>query len=120
MTVGAHSVAHHDLSQLSEEEARAELADSKCELETQLGRQIRHMAFPFGGENAAREREFRLAHECGFETAVTTRSANLFPLHSQYLTSLPRLGVSGNYDAVDRFAKLESGLLIALKQRGRL
>ncbi len=119
VTIGAHSVGHHDLSQLSEEEARAELADSKCELETQLGRPIRHVAFPFGGENAVREREFRLAHECGFETAVTTRSANLFPSHSEYLNALPRLGVSGNYDAVARFEKLESGVLTALTQRGR-
>lgn len=117
VTIGAHSVGHHDLSQLSEQEARAELAESKNVLEAQLQRPIRHLAFPFGGEKAATEREFRLARECGFETAVTTRSANLFASHSGHLSALPRLGVSGNYDAVSRFAKLESGLLTALRGR---
>ena len=119
VTIGAHSVGHHDLRQLGEQDARAELADSMRDLEVQLARPVRHLAFPFGGEKAVGGREFRLARECGFETAVTTRSANLFHAHANHLTTLPRLGVSGNYDATARFAKLESGLLAALQRRGR-
>lgn len=118
VTIGAHTAGHHDLSQLDEHQARAELAESKRMLESRLHRLVRHLAFPFGGENAVGERDFRLARECGFETAVTTRSGNLFLGHANLLTALPRLGVSGNYDAVERFAKLESGLLTALAHRG--
>ncbi|RYD72422.1 MAG: hypothetical protein EOP84_23190 [Verrucomicrobiaceae bacterium] len=118
VSIGAHTIGHHDFSQLSESEARVELSDSKRELEAQLKRPVRHLAFPFGGRKAVGERDFQLARECGFETAVTTRSANLFRAHAQHLTALPRLGISGNYEAVPRFKKLESGLLTAIEQQG--
>ena len=118
-TVGAHTVTHPALRLLGDDEARAEMAGSRRQLEAQLGGPVRHLAFPFGGANAVGAREFRLAQDCGFSTASTTRAANLFPAHARHLTALPRLTVSGNFPVPDRARKLESGLLAAREWRGR-
>ena len=118
-TIGAHTVTHPVLRLLGDEETRAEMADSRHQLEVQLGGPVRHFAFPFGGANAVGAREFRLAQDCAFATATTTRGANLFPAHARHLTALPRLTVSGNFPVPDRARKLESGLLAAREWRGR-
>ncbi len=117
VTIGAHTVTHPVLRLLGEAEALAEMADSKRQVEAQLGGPVRHLAFPFGGANAVGSREFRLANEAAFSTATTTRCANLFPAHARHLTALPRLTVSGNYPAPDRVRKLESGLLSARERK---
>ena len=38
-----------------------------------IGRPVRHFAYPYGKATDAGSREFALAKECGFETAVTFR-----------------------------------------------
>ena len=119
VTIGAHTVTHPVLRRLGEAEARVEMADSKRQLEAQLGGPVRHLAFPFGGANAVGAREFQLARDAGFSTATTTRCANLFPAHARHLTALPRLTVSGNFRVPDRVRKLESGLLSAREWKGR-
>ena len=119
VTIGAHTVTHPVLRRLGDAEALAEMADSKRQLEAQLGGPVRHLAFPFGGANAVGVREFRLAGEAAFATATTTRCANLFPAHARHLTALPRLTVSGNFPVPDRARTLESGLLSARERQGR-
>lgn len=120
VTIGAHTVGHYSLNRLDDDEVRHEMAESKRELEVQLDREVRHFAYPFGGRNAAGPREFALARECGFATAVTTRSANLFPRHARHPMALPRIGVSGNYrPPLSRLRQAETGLLTAREQYGR-
>lgn len=116
-TIGAHTVTHPVLRLLGDDAARAEMADSRRQLEIQLGGPVRHLAFPFGGANAVGAREFRLAGEAAFTTATTTRCANLFPAHARHLTALPRLTVSGNFPPADRMRKLESGVLTARERK---
>jgi peptidoglycan/xylan/chitin deacetylase (PgdA/CDA1 family) len=113
VTLCAHTVAHSTLNRLSEADALEELSDSKTEIESKLGRPTRHLAFPFGGRNAVGEREFHLAGKAGFQTAFTTRSANLFPAHAGYLDRLPRLTLNGNWNLISLIEQLESGLLPA-------
>jgi peptidoglycan/xylan/chitin deacetylase (PgdA/CDA1 family) len=119
VTIAAHSGRHTDLRLFTESEAREELRESKEILEHEIGRSVRHLAYPFGGKNAVGEREFRLAGECGFKTAFTTRYGNLFAAHSRYLRALPRLTLSGNYPPIPRLEKLESGLIPAIENRFR-
>ncbi len=120
VTIGAHGVAHHTLNRLSDADAWNEMALAKSQLEAQLGQEVRHLAFPFGGSNSVGRREFELAAKCGFVTAVTTRSGNLFAEHARHLHSLPRLGLSGNYQMpATRLRNLESGALTAVAHRGR-
>ncbi|MEI9896264.1 MAG: polysaccharide deacetylase family protein [Chthoniobacter sp.] len=115
VTIGAHTVGHHSLNRLTDAEVHAEVLDSKVEIEAQLKREVRHFAYPFGGENAVDEREFQLARSAGFTTMLTTRMANLFPEHRGLLDRLPRLGVSGNYPVVGNLRGQESGLSPALR-----
>lgn len=119
-TIGAHTVNHFDSVRLTDAELLSELNESRAIIESRIGKPVAHFAFPFGGANAVGAREFALAKKCGFKTAVTTRSANLFPAHSDHLECLPRLGVSGNYAPVpERFWLVQSGLPAAFENRFR-
>lgn len=110
VTIGAHGVTHSALALLDQEEAKLELTRSSDELAERLAKRPLHLAFPFGGPAAAVERDFALARDAGFLTAVTTRSGNLAFRHASALHSLPRIGISGNYEPVRRMRRLESGV----------
>jgi peptidoglycan/xylan/chitin deacetylase (PgdA/CDA1 family) len=117
VTIGAHTAGHHTLARLSSAELKSELVDSKAEIEAKVGKAVRHLAYPFGGRNAVGRREFELARECDYETAVTTRTGNLFRDHAWQLQALPRLGLSGNYPPLTLLNRLESGLIPARANR---
>jgi peptidoglycan/xylan/chitin deacetylase (PgdA/CDA1 family) len=93
-TVGAHTIDHPALSKLSTDEAMRQVRESKLRIESQTGEEVRHFAYPYGGREAAGEREFNLIKECGFSTATTTRSGNIFGAHKAHLECLPRIAVN--------------------------
>lgn len=99
--IGAQTVTHPSLANLSENEAGDEIEQSKRILEDTLGVGISHFAYPFGGYQNCGPREFRLARELGFRTAVTTRSCNIFPVHKEHLMSLPRKSLSADDAGVE-------------------
>src|SRR5262249_54243590 len=72
-TIGAHTVNHVMLAKASDGVARAELERGRQIVEAQLGREVAHLAYPYGGRDIVGAREFRLASEIGYRTAVTTR-----------------------------------------------
>jgi len=93
VTIGAHSKGHLALSSLSLEEAKAEVADSKKEIEQRTGKPVLHFAYPYGGKLAASVREFQVVKDSGFMTATTTRTGNIFGSHRDSLLCLPRIPV---------------------------
>ena len=70
--IGAHTVTHPKLTQIPPEEARAEIAGSKHQLEDLLGAPVTSFAYPKGRVN---ETVRALVGEAGFQRAVTTREA---------------------------------------------
>jgi peptidoglycan/xylan/chitin deacetylase (PgdA/CDA1 family) len=114
VTIGTHTVNHVMLAKASEERARRELLDGRRAVEAQIGRPVEHLAYPYGGRDTAGEREFRLATEMGFKTAVTTRPGVLFPAHRQHMTALPRLSLNGEYQDMRYFDVLLSGAATAV------
>jgi peptidoglycan/xylan/chitin deacetylase (PgdA/CDA1 family) len=98
VTIGAHTVNHYTLSQLSPAEVKNEIMGSKQRLESQLGKEVHHFAYPYGGKAEAGKREFDLVKECRFKTAVTARFAAIFPAHDQHLECLPRIFIPGGAD----------------------
>ncbi len=109
-TIGAHTLNHFAVSKLSEDEARREIAVSGKALERELGKPVRHFAYPYGNVAHAGRRDFRLAAEAGYATAVTTRMGAVYPAHARHLQALPRVMVSSKY-AEPRWLKvLASGL----------
>jgi peptidoglycan/xylan/chitin deacetylase (PgdA/CDA1 family) len=92
-TIGAHTVSHPLLSNLSESEARSEIEESRQELQMRLGAPVRHVAYPFGSSAECGPREFRLAEELGFATGVTSMRGTLRgPRYD--LFGLPRIALS--------------------------
>ena len=114
VSIGAHTTSHLALAKLSEEAARAEIADSISRIETELGRPCRHLSYPYGCAASAGPREFRIARELGLETAVTTQKGLLYPEHAQALTSLPRLSLNGDFQDIRYVKTLLSGVPFAV------
>ena len=113
VTIGAHTVSHPVLCKMSEEAVAAEMRMSKQILEKRLGRLVLHFAYPFGGRVHAGAREFRLAADCGFASAVTTRLGNVFPESDR--AALPRIFGDTNAD----IELAMTGVISAFQQRGR-
>ena len=118
-TIGAHSLSHPRLKTLPDAEAQREIIASKSRVEQELGRPIRHFAYPVGDVTSAGVRDFAFARAAGFETAVTTRPGTLVAEHALHLTALPRLSVNGLFQSVEQMRALLSGLPMALANRGR-
>ena len=119
VAVGAHTVTHPMLAKHDEARARREIADSKAIVEAKLGRPVRHLAYPVGDPTSAGPREFRLAREAGFATAVTTRPGHVFPAHAQHLHALPRISVNGLFQSEAALKSLVSGVPFLAVNRGR-
>ena len=106
-TIGAHTVHHYELAKLPLEQARSEMAQSADILLAQFGERPAHFSYPLGGPLSAGKREFELARELGFRSAVTTRPGGLYPRHAQNPHALPRVSLNGYFQSpryVDVFA----------------
>jgi peptidoglycan/xylan/chitin deacetylase (PgdA/CDA1 family) len=114
VTIGGHTVNHVMLGKAAEHEARSELKTGRDRIEATLGTEVRHLAYPYGGRDLVGPREFRIASELGYKTAVTTRPGVLFAEHAQHLTALPRLSLNGEYQAARYVKVLMSGAATAL------
>ena len=119
-TIGAHTVNHLMLKKLaSDATVRAEMEMSRAVLEAALGKRPQHLAYPVGDPTSAGPREFRIAAELGFKTAVTTRPGVLFKAHLDYLTALPRVSVNGEFQQQRYLKVLMSGAGTAFWNRFR-
>ncbi|RDJ23300.1 polysaccharide deacetylase [Bosea caraganae] len=119
VTIGAHTLSHPMLAKHPEEVARREIFESKARLEAELGIPIRHFAYPVGDPGSAGPREFALAREAGFASAVTTRPGHLFAEHAAHLHALPRVSLNGYHQSDVAVRALLSGLPFLAWNRGR-
>ena len=119
VTIGAHTVNHVRLTKVPEKTARAEMRQSAAVIESALGRRPEHLSYPVGDPTSAGPREFAIARELGFKTAVTTRPGVLFPDHREHLTALPRISLNGEYQQLRYVEVLLSGAATAIWNRFR-
>ncbi len=119
VTVGAHTKSHLAIAKLPPARALEEMAGSAARIERETGRRPLHFAFPYGDPGSAGPRDFALAREAGFKTAVTTRKGMLFPAHRPHLTALPRVSLNGEYQSLAYTALYLSGAPFALWNRFR-
>jgi peptidoglycan/xylan/chitin deacetylase (PgdA/CDA1 family) len=87
---------------------------SRAVIAAALGKAPEHLAYPYGDAKSAGAREFRIAKELGFRTAVTTRPGVLFPEHADHLTALPRVSLNGTFQDTRYIPVLMSGAATAL------
>lgn len=120
VTIGAHTVNHMMLKKVpSDATVRAEMDMSRSVIEAALGSRPQHLAYPVGDPTSAGPREFRIAQDLGFKTAVTTRPGVLFKAHGEHLTALPRLSVNGEFQRQRYVKVLMSGAGTAFWNRFR-
>jgi peptidoglycan/xylan/chitin deacetylase (PgdA/CDA1 family) len=119
VTIGAHTVNHVMLRKWPIDVVRTEMQRSVEVIEAALGRRPRHFAYPIGDAASAGPREFKLAAELGFKTAVTTRPGILFPEHREHMTALPRVSLNGEFQALRYVDVMLSGAPFALMNRFR-
>ena len=98
-TIGAHTVHHYELGKLPPDQARREIEQSARVLQAQLGIRPAHLSYPIGGRTSAGPREYALAAELGFRSAVTTIPGGLYPQSRKSLTALPRISLNGLFQA---------------------
>lgn len=114
VTIGAHTLSHCNLAKASPDDALREMAGSRSNIQAQLGLPADHFAYPYGDRSAATAREFDLARQIGFRTAVTTRPGMLFSENADHPMALPRLSLNGNYQQKRLLPVLTSGAATAM------
>ena len=114
VTVGAHTVNHPMLAKLPKEAVRSEMDLSRSVIEAALCVRPEHLSYPYGDRGSAGPREFEIAAELGFKTAVTTRPGMLFPEHARNMTALPRISLNGDYQRMRYVRVLLSGSATAM------
>jgi len=107
VTIGAHTVSHPVLRSLTDEESRREIRACRERLEEVTGAAVRHFAYPFGNRAAFGAREERFVREIGYATATTTSARPVAPTDRP--TALPRIMLSGEFDAVAALGVLLTG-----------
>jgi len=114
VTIGAHTVSHCALACASAETATREMAASRARIAEELQHIPDHFAYPYGDRTAAGPREFDMARQLGFRTAVTTRPGMLFADNAALLTALPRISLNGNFQDERFLSVLTSGAATAV------
>jgi peptidoglycan/xylan/chitin deacetylase (PgdA/CDA1 family) len=117
ITIGAHTVTHRAIARLSPEEAMQEMVDGANWLEETLGSRPKHFAFPYGDPGSADTRDYDLARQAGFTTAVTTRKGMVYAEHKDHLFGLPRVSLNGEYQQQRYIELFASGAPFLLANR---
>lgn len=90
VAIGSHTCTHVRLPDVPPEEARREIAASKDELESMLGREVRHFAYPYGlFSDAVRE----VVVSAGYKSACSTRCGFNRPGEDPFL--IRRIDIAG-------------------------
>lgn len=110
VTIGAHTMNHLSLSALTDEELRAEVLESKAELERHIGHEVHHFAYPFGGTADAHHREYAMVAQMGFRTATLNVPGNVFMQQRSHMECLPRMGLSDS-TTQERLGHISNGIL---------
>jgi peptidoglycan/xylan/chitin deacetylase (PgdA/CDA1 family) len=112
MEIGSHTVHHYELTQLTESEIIAELAESKKMLDTNLSQNTGSLCYPRGAYHVALN---DLARRSGYDRAVITPSIDNIQ-ETQY--TLKRIGIYG-HDDLRRFVFKISPLFRLLRRLRR-
>ena len=118
-TIGVHTLTHPMLANHPAAFVHRELSESRARIEREIGLPARHLSYPVGDMTSAGPRDYAIAEELGFATAVTSRPGMIFPGHTDRLVSLPRLSVNGKWQTREALDVLLSGLPFAIWNRGR-
>lgn len=109
VTIGAHTVNHFAVVKLDAPRARTEMDEGARRIEAETGARPKHFAYPYGDAESAGPRDFTIAQELAFASAVTTRKGMLTAKHRDHLFALPRVALNGNLQSLRYVDVLLSG-----------
>lgn len=81
MDVGSHTQTHANLTELTAEQAREQIAVSKDQLQQLIGAEVRHFCYPYGWFTTEHQEMVRAA---GYITATSTRRGRVRPSDNPY------------------------------------
>ena len=119
VTIGAHTLNHPALNQLTADEVIGECGGSRELLEAKTGKKISHFSYPFGSVNEIGSRECGIVRDLGFKTATTTRVGSVFSEHIDHLHALPRIPITPvtSLDFLRRIIKGSENYVRGARQR---
>lgn len=91
VTIGAHTLNHYNLCNLTDEQSFHEISESKRLIESKINCEVKHFSYPLGMYGT---RETGHVKNINFMTATTTKTANIFSSHIDYPFTLPRISVN--------------------------
>ncbi|MGE5397697.1 MAG: polysaccharide deacetylase family protein [Chitinophagales bacterium] len=93
ITIGAHTIDHVHLTEITPDKARHQIAGSKEVLEKELKKEIQYFCYPYGEYNQAIA---EIVKDSGYLAALTTQQGLVRPTMNPYL--LKRIRILGNFD----------------------
>jgi peptidoglycan/xylan/chitin deacetylase (PgdA/CDA1 family) len=102
---GSHSMTHARLTAIGEDARLFELAASRRLLEEHLGREVRHLAYPFGSSDAPLR---RLVEQTGYLSACSTNPGLSGLQEDPFLLS--RIDITGHDSLLDFPFRVRTGL----------
>lgn len=94
VTIGAHTLNHLALREMSENDVYSEIQGSMERLKEITGQTINYFAYPYGTAVEVGYREFEIAGKCNLKMAFTTEKKNVSRKQSKNLFSIPRIGIN--------------------------
>mgnify|MGYP001626824883 CR=1 FL=1 len=94
VTIGAHTMHHVSLANQKEELAKAEILQSKSEIESKINKKVVHFAYPYGSLDDGSKREFFILKKAGFKSAVFNHPGSFFSVDGEDKFKIPRMGLT--------------------------
>jgi peptidoglycan/xylan/chitin deacetylase (PgdA/CDA1 family) len=101
MDVGSHTQTHANLTTINAHEARAQIINSKADLQQTVGTEVRHFCYPYGWFGPEHE---VMVREAGYITATSTRRGRVQRGHNPF--ALNRVMVARATNPVQFFMKI--------------
>lgn len=117
VTIGSATVNYPLLANLGDAAAQREITMGRAVLESALGRDAPHFAFPFGEQGSFSPVHVRMLEQGGFASAVTAIPGVIGRSASPQLHALPRIAWDGRNRSLRGLRVLLSGLMPAAAAR---
>ena len=111
-TIGSSTVHYPAVSRAQSNIVAREMAMGRSVLETALGKECRHFAYPFGDMPSFGLRDILLAQEAGFVTAVSAQPGIVRADGKSNLFSLPRVAWDGRRKSISSLRAVLSGIAL--------
>jgi peptidoglycan/xylan/chitin deacetylase (PgdA/CDA1 family) len=113
VTLGGATVNYPVLSNMKDTSALREMTMGRAVVESALGRDVKHFAYPFGDRQSFQRKHMAMAEEAGFVSAVSTVPGVIEPAGHTPLLALPRFSWDGRLQSLRAMRVVLSGAALA-------